>query len=245
MPVMGRGNVVGAPALMLLLAMLVLAPTTSEADYRFGDGVYLGSATLLPDWADTLERARSQNRLLEACLADADTCAGYLRGIPTLLERARALSRERQLQLINRYVNKRRYRGDRSLKIESALSEETVRLPSRWSTLVEFLRRGGDCEDYATSKYQLLRTLGIPADELRVVVVYDRESRAHHALLAVRQAEDGSAWLLDSDDRIYRGHPFGYRFVYALNETSIWDHEVDADTWLQRTRLLEQPEDRS
>lgn len=240
---MGRGHVVRAPALIFVLALL--APITGEAAYRFGDGVYLGSATLLPDWADTLERARDQYPTLDACVADANECEGYLRGIPTLLERARALSRERQLQLINRYINKRRYRGDRALEIESALSAETVRLPSRWSTLLEFLRRGGDCEDYATSKYQLLRALGIPADDLRVVVVFDRASRDHHALLAVRQSEDGAAWLLDSDDRIYRGQPFGYRFIYALNETSIWDHEVDGDTWARKSQPREQPEDSS
>ncbi|MEQ8859201.1 MAG: transglutaminase-like cysteine peptidase [Pseudomonadales bacterium] len=240
---MGRGHAVRAPALILVLSLL--APSTGEAAYRFGDGVYLGSASLLPDWAETLQRARDQHPILDACVADAERCEGYLRGIPVLLQRARPLSRERQLQLINRYINKRRYRGDRTLEITSALSEETVRLPSRWSTLLEFLRRGGDCEDYATSKYQLLRALGIPAHDLRVVVVFDRASRDHHAVLAVRQDDDGAAWLLDSDDRIYRGQPFGYRFIYALNETSIWDHEVDGDTVFPVTQPQEQPEDSS
>lgn len=239
---MGRGHVVRAPALILVLSLL--APVTSEAAYRFEDGVYLGSASLLPDWAATLARARAQQDGLQACLGDPATCANYLRGVGALLDRARALPRDRQISLVNRYINKRRYRGDRTLET-TGVSGEPTRLPSRWSTLVEFLRRGGDCEDYATSKYQLLRALGMPAADLRVVVAYDRQSREHHALLAVRREGGEAAWLLDSDNRIYRGRPFGYRFIYALNETSIWDHELDAEAWSQRTQLQEQSEDSS
>jgi predicted transglutaminase-like cysteine proteinase len=232
---MGRGFDIRAPA--LILALSLLAPVVAEADYRFEDGIYLGSAELLTDWADTLARVREQQPQLDACLSERDACDGRLRGVHTLLDRARALSRDRQLRLINRYVNNRHYRRDRAGAVDSVLAAESVRLPSRWSTLVEFMRRGGDCEDYATSKYQLLRELGLPAADLRVVVVYDRPTREHHALLAVRR-HDGSVWLLDSDDSIHRSHPFGYRFVYALNETSIWDHELDAEAWSQ---LLQTP----
>ncbi|MFU8813941.1 MAG: transglutaminase-like cysteine peptidase [Pseudomonadales bacterium] len=225
------------PALILVLSLALLAPLSAEAGYRFEDGVYLGSAHLLADWSDTLDRARSQQAELVACLDDADRCPARMRGLPGLLVRAQDLPRERQLHLINRYVNKRRYRSDRGGTVISALSAEPVKLRSRWSTLLEFMQRGGDCQDYATSKYQLLRLLGMPTEDLRVVVVYDRTSREHHAVLAVR-LEDGATRLLDSDDSIYRGRPFGYRFVYALNETSIWDHEADA-AWLQRTQAEE------
>lgn len=209
---------------------LWLAPFVAEADYRFEDGVYLGPAATLTDWADTLGRARHQQLELDACLADVNACPGRLKGVHLLVAKARELNRERQLKLVNRYVNKRRYRGDRSAEVASLVAGEAVRLKSRWSTLMEFLQRGGDCEDYATSKYQLLRALGMPAEDLRVVVVYDRQSRGYHAVLAAR-LDDGPAWLLDSDDSIHRGHPFGYRFIYALNENAIWDHERDAGSW--------------
>jgi predicted transglutaminase-like cysteine proteinase len=224
---MGRGCDIRLPVLVAVL--LLLAPLAAEARYRFEDGVYLGPARLLSDWADTLARAEAEAPVLTACLADRTACPSRLRGVHALVARARELTRQRQLRLINRYVNKRRYRGDRSAEVVSTVAEASVRLRSRWSTLTEFMRRGGDCEDYATSKYQLLRALGIPAEDLRVVVVYDRTVREHHAVLAAR-LEDGSAWLLDSDDTIHRGRPFGYRFVYALNETSIWDHQRDART---------------
>lgn len=237
---MGRGSRIRAPA--LILALSLLAPALAEADFRFEDGVYLGSADLLADWADTMERAREQQAGLDACLAEREQCDRRLRGLHTIIDRARGLSRDRQLRLVNRYVNNRRYRRDRSNEVESKLESEPVRVSNRWSTLVEFMHRGGDCEDYATSKYQLLRELGIPAGDLRVVVVYERRMRAHHAVLAVRQP-DGSAWLLDSDDRIHRSHPFGYHFIYALNERSIWDHEMSAAEWSQLIRA--QPEESS
>jgi predicted transglutaminase-like cysteine proteinase len=211
----------------LIIALSLLAPLYAEAGYRFEEGVYLGSAELLADWADALERAREQQSEVDACLADRDLCEPRLQGMRTLLERAAGLSRERQLQLVNRYVNKRRYRDDRGGIITSALTDETVRVRSRWSTLLEFMRRGGNCQDYATSKYQLMRMLGVPDEDLRVVVVFDQSNRGHHAVLAAR-LDDGATWLLDSDDTIYRSRPFGYRYVYALNETSIWDHDARA-----------------
>ena len=230
---MGRGIAIGAPALIVTLSLL--APNPAEAGFRFEDGVYLGPADQLVDWADTLARARKQQPLLDSCLADVDRCSRRLRGLHVLVARARELTPEQQIRLVNRYVNKRRYRHDRSAEVQSAVAGQPVRLRSRWSTLVEFMLRGGDCEDYATSKYQLLRELGFAADDLRVVVAFDRETREHHGLLAVRRP-DGDVWLLDSDDSIHRSHPFGYRFVYALNETSIWDHERGAEEWSQMLR---------
>ncbi len=237
---MGRGIAVRAPA--LILALSLLAPIRAEAGFRFEDGVYLGPAELLADWAATLARARKQRPGLDACLADENRCSRKLRGVHTLIERARELSPERQLRLINRYVDHHRYRPDRSEDVASMVASAQVHVKSRWSTLQEFLRRGGDCEDYATSKYQLLRELGFAAADLRVLVVYDRGTHAYHAVLAVRRPE-GSAWLLDSDDSIHRNHPFGYRFIYALNEKSIWDYELSAEEWSQLTRS--QPEESS
>jgi predicted transglutaminase-like cysteine proteinase len=134
------------------------------------------------------------------------------------------LGTDRQLHLVNRYVNKRRYRRDRKRLAPSVTGGGEATLSSHWATLLEFLRRGGDCEDYATAKYFLLRELGFRADDMRILVTYDRKMREYHALLAV-QREDGSAWLLDSDNTIRRKGQGHYRFVYAVNEFGIWFHE--------------------
>ena len=205
--------------------VLLTAPAAGQAaPYRFEDGALLGSAAFMPDWSATLDRQRAEAGEFHACLADAAACPRKYRGIRHVLERSRALEQDQQLKLINRYVNSRRYKEDRSAKLDTELSDEPVRYRSRWSTVGEFFARGGDCEDYATTKYFLLRELGFDADALRVVVTWDRRERGYHAILAVKRA-DGAVWLLDSDDRIRRRQHSGYRYIYAVNEHAVWDHE--------------------
>lgn len=213
------------------LAWLLLAAFPATAGYRFETGFYLGEADLMVDWAAALARHRADEPLLEDCLATLEACPAHLRGVHALVGRAAGLGAAERVQLVNRYVNRRPYRNDRPVEVESRVAEALVRLPGRWSSLAEFLARGGDCQDYATAKYHLLRRLGFAAEDLRVVVTWERGARGHHALLAVRFA-DGAVWLLDSDNAIYRdGKPFGTRFVFAINEQSVWDHEPRAGAW--------------
>ncbi|MBO6783252.1 MAG: transglutaminase-like cysteine peptidase [Alphaproteobacteria bacterium] len=88
-----------------------------------------------------------------------------------------------------------------------------------WSAPVAFMRRGtGDCEDYATAKYEALRALGIPAHEMSVVVFIDPRLRAAHAVLLVRHG--GSTYVLDNrypDLATTDTKRFG-RVLYAVNE---------------------------
>jgi len=100
---------------------------------------------------------------------------------------------------------------------------------SHWSTLYEFLDAGGDCEDYASSKYFLLRQLGLAAEDMRVVVTYETKLRGYHAVLAYRWPND-EVWLLESDNRIKKRSHRGYRYVYAVNEQGIWDYRKDPDS---------------
>ncbi|MCB1551178.1 MAG: transglutaminase-like cysteine peptidase, partial [Alphaproteobacteria bacterium] len=58
-----------------------------------------------------------------------------------------------------------------------------------WETPVEFLTRGGDCEDFAIAKYVSLRALGVPESLLRIAVVKDLEKGIPHAILIVYTEE--------------------------------------------------------
>jgi predicted transglutaminase-like cysteine proteinase len=194
------------------------------AAYVFNDDAYLGEAQLLPEWSNTLVRHAAEQSVIANCLADQALCPTNLKGVRHLLLKAQSLPRERQIRLVNRYVNKRRYRRDRRQHKVSAISHEPAVFRNQWSTIGEFVGRGGDCEDYATTKYFLLRTLGVPSDDLRVLVLYDRRARDHHAVLAFRDSS-GAIKLLESDNSIQSGNLYGYKFIYALNEDSIWDHE--------------------
>ncbi len=229
-PVAGRPRRAVAPLAAIFVAILASTSPAATAGkpYQFDAAGYLGDASLMPDWAATMSRQASQSELLDACLADAASCPRYYRGLRYVLLRAEGLPPKKQVSLISRYVNKQRYRGDRTTQLPSSLDDEPVRYRSRWSTVEEFMRRGGDCEDYATTKYYLLRRLGFSAEQLRIVVTWDHGERGYHAVLAVQipDNDETKVWLLESDDTIKRGSRHRYRFIYSINEESIWDHEA-------------------
>lgn len=192
----------------------------------------LATADALPSWSQLLERIIDQKVELDQCITDETTCEKRLRSVHRLLSRGTELTRDQRVRLVNRYINRfSRYRVDRRRDVP--VGETTVQVGQEWSTLIEFLRRGGDCEDYATAKYQLLRLFGIPANELRVVVIYDRAEREHHAIVGVANF-DGAIVLLDSDNQMYRRRPRLYQFVYALNEDHVWDFGAES-TRLKRS----------
>lgn len=211
-------------ALALLLLAFISSTALAAPPYRFDNVDYLGPAALLPDWADTMARENHQAPILDACIANADACPSYYRGLRHLLEKAQTLPSYRQISLISHYVNRKRYTGDTTRRVETFLSDEPVKYRSRWATVEEFMRRGGDCEDFATTKYYLLRRLGFSADQMRVVVTWDRGEGGYHAVLAV--LHDNQVLLLESDNTIRRGSRHRYKFIYSVNEESIWDHEA-------------------
>lgn len=209
----------------LLAGCFTVCAARAGAPYLFDQTGYLGDAALMPDWSATMQRQHDQSEALNACLADIELCPSYYKGLRHILLKADTLSPDRQIRLVNHYVNRKRYRGDRSARLDTALSAQPVKYRSRWSTVEEFMRRGGDCEDYATTKYYLLRQLGFDIDQLRIVVTWDRTARAHHAVLAVKH--EGQVLLLESDNTIRTGRSHPYRFIYSVNENSIWDHESE------------------
>ena len=209
----------------LLLVFWLAVPGAADQPfakgYRLDDQGYLGAAKAWPAWWAVLETHEKERQELRACIDQAENCQRYLKGVGTLLRRARDLTEEQQIRLVNRYVNRRFYRRDRSKAVAEAVASE--RLRNHWTTLAGFMKNGGDCEDYATTKYFLLRELGIPAERLRVLVVFERGSREYHAVVAARLPDD-AVWLLEIDNSISRNRHAGYRFVYAVNEQSIWEY---------------------
>jgi predicted transglutaminase-like cysteine proteinase len=205
--------------------LLVVLSLPAFAGYRFDTPeTYYAEASALPAWAHMLERHASERSTITDCLATEEQCAGIFKGLRHNIQKGADLEPHDQLRLVNRYINKRRYRRDRKQVSLSVADGGQAKLRNQWSTLLEFLNRGGDCEDYATAKYFLLRELGFQAEDMRIVVSFDRSVRAHHAVLAIRQS-DGSSWLMETDNTIRRSRQRGYRFIYAINENGIWDHD--------------------
>ncbi len=97
-------------------------------------------------------------------------------------------------------------------------------LPDYWTTLTEFLKRDGDCEDYAISKFITLKRLGFDPKAMRVVVLQDENLRTAHAILAVKL--DGETYILDNQTNVILPHEkiLHYRPVYSINEQGWWLH---------------------
>ena len=203
--------------LAAVVTMSVSADANSQTMYSFDNADdYFAPAAFWSAWQDMLDRHQSQRTAIEACLGNEKTCTHRLKGLRHVLLRGAELTLEQQVRLVNRFVNKHRYKDDRVSGRSGA--------GNQWETLTEFLYRGGDCEDFAVAKYFILREFGVDAGNMRIVIGKEPQRATHHAMLAIRT--DDGVWLLENDNRIHRnGYQDMNRFVYALNENGIWDHE--------------------
>ena len=120
-----------------------------------------------------------------------------------------------QIYRVHRYINRFKYVTDK----------RNWRRRDYWAIPEQLFERGGDCEDYVIAKYLSLRALGIDADRLRVVVVYDRKKREDHAVLAVLGPNE--TVILDNYRRrvmSWTDMKHRYRPYYSLNENAVWIH---------------------
>jgi predicted transglutaminase-like cysteine proteinase len=132
----------------------------------------------------------------------------------SFLDGLRAEPRLAQLQAVNQWANAKPYVDD----------WVNWHVSDYWETPGEFIAHGGDCEDYAITKYFSLVRLGFSPDDLRIVVVDDSNARVFHAVLAARL--DGKTWLLDNllpQMEEMSAEP-QYTPVYSLNEDGWWMH---------------------
>jgi predicted transglutaminase-like cysteine proteinase len=99
-----------------------------------------------------------------------------------------------------------------------------------WATPAEFMKRGGDCEDFAIAKYAALRTLGVPEERMRIAIVQDTQKNIPHAILVV-YAENG-AYLLDNQNKnLLNAETYTrYRPIYSINRQAWWLHSAPGDT---------------
>lgn len=101
-----------------------------------------------------------------------------------------------------------------------------------WATPVEFMKRGGDCEDFAIAKYVALRALGVPEERLRIAIVHDLQKDIPHAVLIV-YADEG-AMILDnqSSDARMADSVNRYRPIFSINRSGWWLHTAPKGTVL-------------
>lgn len=95
---------------------------------------------------------------------------------------------------------------------------------NHWETPFEFLRKGGQCQDYAIAKYLLLRDAGVPAKDLRVVVLRDTRLGLDHAVTVAYVG--GEALILDNQRStvVPAASVHDYQPYYSINEQGWWLH---------------------
>jgi predicted transglutaminase-like cysteine proteinase len=102
-----------------------------------------------------------------------------------LVDAARAQDGRARIEFVNRAVNL-------AVRYMSDYAQHGV--ADLWSAPLATLTTGfGDCEDYAIAKLAVLRAAGVPAENLRILLVRDTAVHADHAVLAVREE---SRWLI-------------------------------------------------
>ncbi|WP_338467363.1 transglutaminase-like cysteine peptidase [Novosphingobium sp. ZN18A2] len=130
-----------------------------------------------------------------------------------LLQEAGRIAGSDPLDMVNHWVNWHvRYQDDVG--------------GDEWADARETLQRGyGDCEDFAIAKMALLARLGVPRDDMFLVLVRERARPVDHAVLAVRR--DGRLLILDNRvDRLERaedvtdyiptfGYTGGFAWIYG------------------------------
>lgn len=93
-----------------------------------------------------------------------------------------------------------------------------------WATPVEFLTRGGDCEDFAIAKYTALKALGVPENRLRIAIVQDQQKNIPHAILIVYT--DKGAMVLDNQIKTAKNvnNVKHYKPIFSINQNAWWLH---------------------
>ncbi|HEY9549723.1 MAG TPA: transglutaminase-like cysteine peptidase [Kiloniellaceae bacterium] len=191
--------------------------STREAGQALFGSTEMAAANLtaLPQWARVLSKMKTERKQFRACLDNPAACASA--GLKAWRDVAAAAKGKPELEVlktVNGYFNRWPYKLDRELY---GISEF-------WATPQEFMKRSGDCEDYAIAKFFVLRDLGYTGEQLRIVILMDRIRRVGHAVLAVYAL--GDILILDSLTDLIFSHRKYRHYVpqYSMNETTRWAH---------------------
>jgi predicted transglutaminase-like cysteine proteinase len=140
---------------------------------------------VLTKWHGVESRIRADNEVFARCAQNEQRCPQGARTFLAIVAQGRALSGMARIGVINRAVN---------LAIEPMSDMAQWGVPDRWSPPLETFTTGrGDCEDYAIAKYVALTAAGIPAQDVKLVIVRNTAANEDHAIVAVR---DGGDWIM-------------------------------------------------
>ncbi len=207
------------PVLLLSAAHLSQAQETSADTVAFRppaarsglfrtDEVYSPDNAAFVKWNGMLARHLAQ-------LAEAGSCEGCVAAEwRDLVAQLTALPFRDKLEAVNAAINRHPY----------VTSMRNWGETNRWETPLEFLSKGGQCQDYAIAKYLALRAAGVAADRLRLVVLRDMRLGMDHAVTIAYG--EGEAWVLDNQSAAIAPADslLHYQPYYSISEQGWWLH---------------------
>jgi predicted transglutaminase-like cysteine proteinase len=216
-------------AAIAALALMTPAPALAQSVF---DGAVTGSNnfTMFPFWQKVMVdigpvSSAPQTGLIQASFNSGtpapqpqNDCSNERTCAPqvwlTFLDGIRGQAPLAQMEAVNQWANAKPY-------VEDWVNWH---VSDYWETPGEFVAHGGDCEDYAITKYYSLIRLGFAPQDLRIVVVDDRGHHVFHAVLAARV--NGTVWLLDNQMQHVVDMRTANQYVpiYSLNQQGWWMH---------------------
>ncbi|MGF1626381.1 MAG: transglutaminase-like cysteine peptidase [Alphaproteobacteria bacterium] len=204
-----------AALLSLLMLAFPLLPAHASRISLFGTSEQQGSnLAFFPQFVDMLHRYSADLAHINGACESRGQTACLLQEWASFITSVQGLDRRTQIERVNSYINAVDYIED----IDNWGVEDF------WATPAEFFARSGDCEDYAIAKYMTLRSLGVPIESMRIVVLMDNNLGIGHAVLVVYTESD--VLVLDNqiDQVVSQSSIRHYQPVYSLNERNWWRH---------------------
>jgi predicted transglutaminase-like cysteine proteinase len=171
---------------VLSLAGAGAASPTGPGDLPAFGGLQPSLAVPKPtdDWAGVILRFRQQEKENFTGFP-LETIAFWERGVE-LAKRSQSME---TLEAVHKHFNRVPYVSDQS----------NYRVGDRWSTPLEFIANGGDCECYATAKFMALVRGGWPREHVYVVNGRGSGDEAHTiVIVSIMDNNQHLWWALDN-----------------------------------------------
>jgi predicted transglutaminase-like cysteine proteinase len=149
----------------------------------------LSEGPLRAKWLEVESAIAAETSIIANCDTDREHCASRpaLRFLE-IVKAAAAREGLARLGEINRAFN---------LAIRPVSDQAQYGVEDRWASPLATLASGaGDCEDYAIAKLVALRAAGVPANDLRLVIIRETATGEDHAVVTARA--DGRWRVLDN-----------------------------------------------
>lgn len=195
------------PILTALLCFIAPSPTWADSHAILGSNpIKRFPSSQLPQWQHILD-----TQLQESYNSQSTKVQKWNEFIESIQNKPKL----RQLMRVNLWFKQFPYKQDNWIYDQD----------DYWTTPVEFLTKGGDCEDYAIIKYISLRKLGFAAEAMKIAMVYDIYSGTDHSFLIVNH--DGTDFVLDSREKmvVARYMKTRYKPHYTFNENHVWTYD--------------------